>query len=391
MRKYILSLCFAVILSCFMSVSAYAGTATVAVGSAHGNTGDTVEIPVILYGNDGFCDLSLEIGYDSSALKLVGVTENSGVTFTTSESLFDNPYTMLWMNFEDCSFNGTLATMKFEIISVTNGKYHITVDYYKGINGDYSDGEDVNFDENDVPLSLNYQNGSITVSDAPLPSAYATLSVGSAKGLTGDVVTVPVMLLTNSGFSDLSIEIDYDKTALKLISVTENMGVTFTSCENIDTVPYNMNWMSISNCSQSGVLCNLTFKIISDMAGTYPIGIDYYKGPDSNYSDGIDVNFDENDTPIDMNYLSGSIVIPNTLKLSGTFPDYTLTIDQEEIQGTVYVAVYDNNHRLLGASMHTAQETMTTTFEGVQNASFVKVMWWNNYKPVSQIITKTIR
>ena len=77
-KKYLLSLCFAVILWCIASFSAVASAATVSLGSAIGAVGDTVEIPVIIYGNNGFCDLSIEIDYDKTALKLVDFTENVG-------------------------------------------------------------------------------------------------------------------------------------------------------------------------------------------------------------------------------------------------------------------------------------------------------------------------
>ena len=45
------------------------------------------------------------------------------------------------------------------------GNYPITVSYYKGRNGNYTDGRDVNFNQNDVALGLRYVAGSVEVYD----------------------------------------------------------------------------------------------------------------------------------------------------------------------------------------------------------------------------------
>ena len=61
-------------------------------------------------------------------------------------------------------YNGELVTLTFEIPEgLEAGDYFVDVDFYKGRNGDYIDGTSVNYDENENPLNLVYENGCITV------------------------------------------------------------------------------------------------------------------------------------------------------------------------------------------------------------------------------------
>ena len=76
------------------------------------------------------------------------------------------PYNMSWDSTSNVKYNGSLATLTFEVRKdAENGEYPITVSYYKGINKNYTDGVDVNYDEDFEPFALNYISGSITVSE----------------------------------------------------------------------------------------------------------------------------------------------------------------------------------------------------------------------------------
>ncbi len=128
--------------------------------------GKDIEVPIVLEDNEGFADLSIEIGYDREKLTLVGVTENDSVggTCTQAETLDAYPYNISWTDTENVTFNGTLATLQFELKDgVAEGFYSITIDYYKGRNGEYIDGEDVNYDQEYEPLNLGYKNGTLEI------------------------------------------------------------------------------------------------------------------------------------------------------------------------------------------------------------------------------------
>ena len=115
----------------------------VSVQSVSAGPGDTVAVAVKLSDNTGFIDISLEIEYDAAALQLVKVEQNTAVggNFTTSEHLFQQPYVLNWVATSNNTFNGTLAVLYFQISVEAVGEYPITISYYKGMNGDYIDGD----------------------------------------------------------------------------------------------------------------------------------------------------------------------------------------------------------------------------------------------------------
>lgn len=140
---------------------------TVTATSVTTSPGSTVNVKVDLSGNKGFANLGVQVGYDANALTLTSVTNNSsvGAVYTPAQQITANPYNMGWDSTGNIAFNGTLATLTFKVKeNAPEGKYPITVSYYTGKNGDYTDGTDVNYDENFNSLKLNYVNGAVTVS-----------------------------------------------------------------------------------------------------------------------------------------------------------------------------------------------------------------------------------
>ena len=139
----------------------------VTVSTEKCRVGNTVDVVVSLSNNKGFSNLGLEIEYDT-ALTLVGVSANSavGATFTMAQTLDVYPYNIGLDSVSNTNYNGDLVTLTFEVLEDTQpGEYFVNVDFYKGRNGDYVDGISVNYDENDVPLGLYYENGKVIVYD----------------------------------------------------------------------------------------------------------------------------------------------------------------------------------------------------------------------------------
>ncbi|MBP3362049.1 MAG: hypothetical protein J6N52_14455 [Clostridia bacterium] len=204
------------------TVSAFAEAApSVTVGSASGEKGAVVEIPVVLAGNKGFSCIGIEIGYDKNALKLTAVTAGTGIgaTFTKAQYYTANPYNMSWDSAENVAFNGTLATLTFEITAEQAGTYPITVDYYKGRNGNYVDGNNVNYDENFEPLGLTYTNGSVTVTKESGGGGMTVSGISFGVTLSGD---------TSVGFVRAAL---YDANgalkSLKEYPAAQNVNVVF--------------------------------------------------------------------------------------------------------------------------------------------------------------------
>ena len=194
MKRIIIGCLLTVLLLFSLPISAAAAAKpNVSIQCVSAESGETVSVAVILSRNTGFADLSLEIEYDAAALQLVKVEQNTAVggNFTTSEHLFQQPYVLNWVATSNNTFNGTLAVLYFQISVEAVGKYPITISYYKSMNGDYIDGDDVNYNQDFEPLHLTYSAGKITVEE---PETQITVTLGgktevlSAKhALTGQI------------------------------------------------------------------------------------------------------------------------------------------------------------------------------------------------------------
>ncbi len=140
--------------------------ATVSLTNAKVRAGNTFEIDVVLEGNTGFANLGVEVGYDDSIMSLINVVDSPevGATFTPAQYLDRNPFNMDWTANSNVDYNGTLATLTFAVDENTPaGVYAITMSYYKGRDGDYIDGEDVNYDETGRAIYFTYEDGEINV------------------------------------------------------------------------------------------------------------------------------------------------------------------------------------------------------------------------------------
>jgi len=138
------------------------------------------------------------------------------------------------------------------------------------------------------------------------------VSVATVKGNAGDTVCVDVLLNNNTGITSMGIEVDYDDSVMTLTDVqtTDYFGATVTPAIDLSVKPYHIMFDSTDNFTYNGVLATLTFEIATDApTGEYPITVDYYKGPENNYVDGEDINFDENFAPVPMIYAPGALKI----------------------------------------------------------------------------------
>lgn len=221
------------------------------------------------------------------------------------------------------------------------------------------------------------------------------ISADKVTANPGDTVKIPIRLEQEIGFSDLSIEISYDSDALELIDVEENkeIGATFTKAQFINTNPYNMNWASTVNTTYAGTLVTLSFTVKTRKSGVYPITVDFYKGRNGNYADGVDINYDENFDPINILYSSGSITVKSgggssggSMIVSGI--SFSVKLSGDTSVGDVYAAIYDTNGKLKNLKQYPAADIVKIEFDAGITGAYVKIMWWdNNMKPMCEAQT----
>jgi len=351
----------------------------VTVQDASGTKGDILEVPVVMSDNTGFSNLGIEITYDTDALKLIGaVPGDTGAVFTGAPEYSVVPYNMSWDSASNVSFNGVLVTLLFEITAENTGEYTVSADYYKGRNRDYIDGINVNYDESYTPLGLSYVSGTVFVS-AP------TVRIGSVEAVFGQTVDVPVILENNKGFSNMAIEIGYDKNSLRLKNVVSfDTGATFTQAQSLEALPYNISWDSATDIQFNGNIAMITFEVLTQKTGNYEITVSYYKGRNGDYIDGKSVNYNDNFEPIGLKYAHGIISVTKpciTLKgVAGDFGIAEIALTGDLSCGKIYVASY-GDEGLLAIKEYNPQNEMEVEIE--EKGNFVKVMWWNsNLSPV---------
>ena len=388
MRKiYSMLLCIVMLMQMTI-ITVFAAAATVTVANVNGTAGETVDVTVDLTNCAGFMNLGLEFGYDASVLTLEKVTNGAtGAMFTKAPTLTTNPYNLTWNSTENVVHSGTLVTLQFKIAdNAANGTYPITVDYYKGPNGTSVDGKNVNYDENFQSLGLSYVSGGVTVggnSNNEPQGAYVKVNNTSAK--SGETVNVTVDLTNCAGFMNLGLEFGYDASVLTLEKVTNGAtGAMFTKAPTLTTNPYNLTWNSTENVVHSGTLVTLQFKIADNAAnGTYPITVDYYKGPNGTSVDGKNVNYDENFQSLGLSYVSGNVVVKpqkHILSVEKTEDDSKINLkikasSPNEISGVIIAALYGDS-RLVKVEIVDAQDSVDIPF--TDSGEKIKVMWWNS-------------
>ena len=242
----------------------------------------------------------------------------------------------------------------------------------------------------------------LLIGSLPTVQAASTprVSVQTVSATAGDEVSVTVTLSGNTGFSDLSIELDYDPAILKLVQAEQEAltsNCRQSQSQHLTDRPYSLIWVSgTSLCKANGTLATLTFRISEDApSGDTPVSVSFYKGRQGNNEDGVNVNYqmdaNENQTPLGLTYASGSVNVK-------AMPDTEVTVSlgggrqaalsaRHPMTGQIYIASYTSEGRMLGVSIQDAAGTVSAA--PASGAAYVRLMWLDGCRPVcaSQQIT----
>lgn len=107
----------------------------------------------------------------------------------------------------------------------------------------------------------------------------ATISAGQIGSVNpGQTVTIPVSISNNTGIMGFSISFDYDKNALTPVSATSGTIISGLFDDSIGTSEagsFDVVWSGTEDCTQNGVLFNVTFAVNSNATGTTKIDVSY--------------------------------------------------------------------------------------------------------------------
>ena len=246
----------------------------VSVGTAEGNVGDTVTVPVtfadvVNAGNVGTCNFYL--AYDASLLDVVSVAagpivKNSAVNFSSSASNGTISFLFLDNTITDelITADGVFANITFKLKSVTT-KTTTPVTFKDG--GAFGDGTMTKIG------TVTKTNGSVTIIPGNPPTKELKVSAGTASGVVGDTVTVPVTFADVAKVNNVgtcNFYLAYDASLLEVVSVAagpivKNSAVNFSSSASNGTISFLFldNTITDELITADGVFANITFKLKS--------------------------------------------------------------------------------------------------------------------------------
>ncbi len=142
-----LVLCLTLMMTAMVFHISAADSASVSLSSATAKAGDSVTVTVNLNNNPGVISLGLDVGYDTSKLKLTGVTDNKVLSGWSGSSDYSaSTYRLFWSDDLAESNNtktGAVATLTFKVLDGFSDSSAISVTPVSGSTFD-KDIEDVN-------------------------------------------------------------------------------------------------------------------------------------------------------------------------------------------------------------------------------------------------------
>ncbi len=249
----------------------------VAAGTATGYSGETVTVPVTFadvakMNNVGTCNFYM--GYDTSLLEVVSVdagsiVKNAGVNF--SSSFGNGTISFLFLDntigSELINSDGTFATISFKLKSVSTATT-TAVSFKDG--GAFGDGTMSKIS------AVTKTNGSVTIN--PMPQESLKVAAGTASGVAGDTVTVPVTFANVAKMNKVgtcNFYMGYDASLLEAVSVTpgdivKNASVNFSSSINSGSISFLFldNTIGSELIDTDGTFATITFKLKSVTAAT---------------------------------------------------------------------------------------------------------------------------
>jgi hypothetical protein len=205
MRKNIFSALVSVVLCVVLVVTAMvfhtsaADGVSVSLGSANAKAGDTVTVSVNLNSNPGIISLGLDVSYDTSKLKLTGVTDKGVLNgWSGAGDYSGSSYRLFWSDDlvkTNNSATGTVATLTFQVLDGFSDSTSVSVSPVSGSTYDY--------DLNDVSVSAS--GGKINASTAPTSSTTTTTKKATSTTKKSTTTTTKRYSTTTSSYDDIDL------------------------------------------------------------------------------------------------------------------------------------------------------------------------------------------
>ena len=178
-----LALCFTLVVTAMVFHISAADTASVSLSSTKAKAGDTVTVTVNLNSNPGVIALGLNVGYDTSKLKLTGVSDKGVLSGWAGSSDYSaSSYCLYWSDdlaTQDNTSTGAIATLTFKVLDDFSDSASVSVSPVSGSTFDN--------DLNDVSVSAS--GGKITSSGATTTKSSTSTTTKKTTTTTKKSVT----------------------------------------------------------------------------------------------------------------------------------------------------------------------------------------------------------
>ena len=247
--KKILSLILCVLL--ITGVTAAAGSPAaleMRIQETVSKPGETVEIPLALTQNPGFCYLKVNFTYDPAKLELVRI--DNGNVSTDAFTVTDKAIT--WDTDKNAMGTGTLCTFVFTVKQNAEGAANVTV----------TPAQCFNYDEQTV--SANGCEAAVTVKTDPgHGDGSLVFTMAASAAAVGQTAEIPLALTQNPGFCYLKVNFTYDADKLELVRI-DNGNVSTDAFTVMDRA---ITWDTDKNAAGTGTLCTFVFTVKPNAEG----------------------------------------------------------------------------------------------------------------------------
>lgn len=244
-----------------------------AIGSANGNTGELVTVPINFLNvpENGISTVDIEVTYNPTLLEFVSAAPGAVIPSpdqnfnynTSSESSINIQYSKDSEIPACITSNGEFANITFKVLCKYDINTYISVRSYTFKDGDLQD-----------VYATPRSSGTIYISGIELPSF--SIEIGSVNGYANDLVTVPIYF-TSIPFNyivSFDLTLNYDPSQLEYISYEPGeilKGSDFCfGIEKISDGKLNLSYLNYIEgyIYKSGLLANLTFRVLDSAEET---------------------------------------------------------------------------------------------------------------------------
>lgn len=198
-----------------------------------------------------------------------------------------------------------------------------------------------------------------------------TLKIDKVSCCSNEIVDVPITISGNMGIAGAVIRITYDSN-LELVKVATGeafSSLTYTPPAKLTSNPITLLWDGIEADASNGTIATLQFRV-PENAGVYNVSASYDVG-------GI---YDGDMEDIDVAIENGNITVKKQNSMTVSVTD-TVSVEldsEEDIAGTVYIALYGKNNSLLELHTSDAKKSISSKLEKINSGKYVKVLWWKD-------------